>query len=110
MTDDHNQSPPGSRYAGLPVAAHVGDDGTTRLYLRRRFIAPAATFATLTEHVVVEGDRIDRVAAHYLGDSLQYWRICDANAAVRPADLCATPGRRLRITLPSGIPGEPDDL
>lgn len=110
MSDDRNPAPPSSRYHGLPVAALERADGTTILYLRRRFIAPAGSFALLTEHVVGEGDRIDRVAARYLGDSEQFWRICDANAAARPDDLTATPGARIRITLPSGIPGLDDDL
>jgi hypothetical protein len=33
------------------------------------------------------------------------WRLCDANGAMRPDELTETPGRRLRITLPEGIPG-----
>ena len=39
----------------------------------------------------------------------QFWRVCDANAAMRPDELTETIGRRLRITLPEGIPG-PDFL
>ncbi|HYJ93740.1 MAG TPA: LysM domain-containing protein, partial [Vicinamibacterales bacterium] len=59
-------------------------------------------FTTLQEHVVVEGERLDLIAAKYLGDSEQFWRICDANGAVRPAELEVV-GRRLRITLPEGL-------
>jgi hypothetical protein len=110
VSDDRNPAPPGSRYHGVPVATLESPDGTTRLYLRRRFIAPAASFALLSEHMVGEGDRVDRLAARYLGDSTQYWRICDANGVQRPDELTAAPGRRIRITLPSGIPGTPDDL
>ena len=57
-----------------------------------------------------QGDRIDLVTARYLQDSLQFWRVCDANAAMRPGDLTADcrVGSRLRITLPEGVPGMPD--
>ena len=33
--------------------------------------------------------------------------LCDANGAMRPDELTETIGRRLRITLPEGIPGTP---
>ena len=35
--------------------------------------------------------------AQYLGDPEQFWRICDANDAMRPDDLTAEVGRRLLI-------------
>jgi hypothetical protein len=57
---------------------------------------------------VVAGDRLDNLAARHLGDPQQYWRICDANRAVRPDELIETLGRALRITLPEGVPGVPD--
>jgi hypothetical protein len=100
--------PPTSRYYGVAAAQMSLPDGTTVVYLRRRFLPPPENFALLQEHVVAAGDRIDNIAAHYLGDPLQYWRICDANRAVRPAELTDTAGRRLRITLPEGVPGAPD--
>lgn len=108
MSDETTRFPPGSRYHGVAVAALDTPEGP-RLYLRRRFIAPAAEFATLCEHTVADGERVDRLAARYLGDSEQYWRICDANGVLRPDELTAAPGRRVRITLPAGIPGPSDD-
>ena len=52
-----------------------------------------------------EGERLDIIAAQHLGDPEQFWRLCDANGAMRPDELTETVGRRLRITLPEGIPG-----
>jgi hypothetical protein len=78
------------------------------VYLRRRFVPPPERFALLQEHVVVEGDRLDNVTARYLTDPEQFWRVADANAAMRPDELTETVGRRLRITLPEGVPGAPD--
>jgi len=102
------QLPPNSRYSGLDIATHIGPDRIPRVYLRRRFVPPPERFALLAEHVVTEGDRLDRVTAAYLGDPEQFWRVCDANRARRPDALTEVPGRRLRITLPEGIPGIPD--
>ncbi|HXU68339.1 MAG TPA: LysM domain-containing protein [Polyangia bacterium] len=101
-----NPFPPTSRYFGLDLAQLPGPDGSPPIvYLRRRFLPSPASFALLQEHSVAEGDRLDNVTSVYLGDPEQFWRVCDANNAMEPEELCATVGRRLRITLPSGVPG-----
>ena len=74
-------------------------------YVRRRFLPPPERFQTLTEHTVMQGDRLDNITATYLGDPEQFWRVADANTAMQPDDLVRTEGRRLRITLPEGITG-----
>lgn len=100
--------PPNSRYYTTSTATLVTPDRRTLTYLRRRFVPPPERFATLREHVVVQGDRLDRLAAEHLGDPEIYYRLCDANRAVRPDELIETVGRRLRITLPEGVPGTSD--
>jgi len=40
-----------------------------------------------------------------LGGPELFWRIADANGAMRPEDLVAKVGRQLKITLPQGITG-----
>jgi hypothetical protein len=97
-----------SRYYGIATAQLETADGRTIVYLRRRFVPSPERFALLQEHTVSEGDRMDNLAAQYLGDPEQFWRICDANGAIRPEELTETIGRRLRITLPEGIPGVPN--
>ncbi|HYD82095.1 MAG TPA: LysM domain-containing protein [Paucimonas sp.] len=99
--------PPTSRYALTETAVTETNGGKPIVYLRRRFVPGPERFALLQEHRVAEGERIDNVTAHYLGDPEQFWRVCDANRALRPDDLMAV-GRTLRITLPEGIPGAPD--
>ena len=96
---------PNSRYAAAQTATLQTPDGRTLVYLRRRFVPSPQRFALLQEHAVVAGDRLDNLAAHYIGDPEQFWRICDANNALRPHELTERVGRRLRITLPEGIPG-----
>ncbi len=95
---------PTSRYAGIEIAKWTRPDGTEAPYLRRRFILPPEAYALLQEHTVVQGERLDLLAARYLGDPEQFWRICDANAALDPASL-EMQGEILRITLPAGVPG-----
>jgi nucleoid-associated protein YgaU len=98
---------PTSRYAGIETAEVEIEPGRSVRYLRRRLLPPPERFAVLEEHVVVDGDRLDLIAAAHLGDPEQFWRIADANGAMRPEDLTAEPGRRLRITLPEGVDGVP---
>lgn len=100
--------PPGSRYQGIAVAQWTRPDGRPVAYVRRRMVPPAERFATLQLHTVAEGDRLDNLAATYLGDPQQYWRLCDANAAMRPDELIELIGRALRITLPEGMSGVSD--
>jgi len=96
---------PNSRYHGIDTAQLTTGDGKTIVYLRRRFVPPPEQFTLLQEHTVVQGDRLDNITAHYLGDPEQFWRICDANAVISPEELTEEIGRKIRITLPEGIPG-----
>lgn len=97
-----------SRYYNLGTLTITAPDGRTVIYLKRRFVPPPERFSLLQEHSVVEGDRLDNITARYMGDPEQFWRICDANRAMRPDELTEEIGRRLRITLPEGIPGLPN--
>lgn len=99
---------PTSRYFRVPARTLMLPDGRTVVYLQRRFVPPPERFALLVEHTVAEQERLDAIAAHYLDDPEAFWRICDANNAIDPHELTGTPGRRLRITLPEGIPGNAD--
>ena len=100
--------PPTSRYFSVETTTLEERDGKVIVYLKRRFVPPPERFALLQEHVVKQGERLDNITARYLDDPEQFWRICDANRAMRPDELTETIGRRLRITLPEGIPGTPN--
>jgi hypothetical protein len=97
--------PPNSRYHGFGTCKLTTVDGRTIVYLKRRFVPPPEQFSLIQEHAVVQGDRLDNLAAKYLGDPEQFWRLCDANGAIRPDELSDTIGNKIRITLPQGIPG-----
>jgi hypothetical protein len=100
--------PSTSRYYGLNMPTMQTADGRTIIYLDRRFIPSADNFALLQYHVVTQGERLDNITAEYLNDPTQFWRICDANNAMRPEELTETVGRQLLITLPQGIPSSPN--
>jgi len=95
---------PTSRYAGIEVASLETSDGRKIAYLRRRFVPQPGRYALLREHVVVAGQRLDHIAALYLGDPEQFWRIADANGAIAPETLTGEPGDIIRITLPADVP------
>jgi hypothetical protein len=99
--------PTDSRYYGSSTLSYTAPNGQTFTYLARRIVPQpgAPNYATVAKHTVNQGDRLDLLAAKYLGDPLMFWLICDANAAIRPTDLVETPGTILNITMPQGVPG-----
>jgi len=99
---------PTSRYFQIQIAKMENVEGKTIAYIRRRFVPLADRFHLLLEHSVVQGDRIDNVTAKYLGDPEQFWRVCDANNVMQASELTETVGSTIRITLPEGIPGQPN--
>jgi nucleoid-associated protein YgaU len=99
--------PTDSRYYASKTLQYTTPSGQAVTYLARRFVPQpgAANFATVATHTVKQGDRLDLIAAKYLGDPIMFWLICDANNAVRPDTLVETPGNVLQITMPQGVPG-----
>jgi hypothetical protein len=87
---------PTSRYATVPDATLVLDGRMVR-YKRRRFI-PEPTGTTVIEYRVAPGDRLDLIAARYLGDPTQFWKLCDTAGVFDPAEL-ERPGATVEIRL-----------
>jgi hypothetical protein len=97
---------PESRYFQIPIATASLDDGRLVRYLRRRFLPDPTALVTPVEHRVTDTDRADNLAAQYLGDPLQAWRLADANATMRVEALVEEVGRRIRVTLPDPLQGQ----
>lgn len=97
--------PSNSRYANTLIATLQSSNGTVIAYLRRRFVPPPDRFALLQEYSVSKGDRLDNLAARLIGDAELFWQLCDSNNVMQPVELTDTPGRKIRVTLPEGIPG-----
>ena len=85
---------PTSRYATAGTYTAVTSRGTaviaTRLPIRPR--PPISGF-----HLRKDGQRLDLIAAHYLGDATAFWRLCDAGGAIAPDAMAA----RERIAVPT---------
>lgn len=92
-----------SRYAAIADATIEveADDGTTRTirYKRRRFLPVPDGMTPLTEHVMSDADRLDLLAARYVGDPTGFWRLCDAHDILRPGEL-ERPGRIVVVAMP----------
>ena len=71
----------------------------------RRFVPRLRDIPVATRHTVHAGDRVDVLAAHYLGDAELHWRIADANGASDMLQVTATPGRAHRDSASAGIRG-----
>ncbi len=78
--------------------------GQTIVYLKRRFVPSPDRLSIIQQHTVLQGERLDNLASQFLGDPELYWRLCDANAAMRPEDL-EVAGFVMQIALPEGLPG-----
>jgi nucleoid-associated protein YgaU len=73
-----------SRYANVADATYTDASGRQFSFKVLR-LTPSA--ATLMVHQVVQEDRLDLLSAKFYTDPEQFWRICDANVAMRPDDL-----------------------
>jgi len=100
--------PPTSRYAGIELAVFDSSGDRPIVFLRRRFVPHPESLSLIREHIVVAGERPDHIAASELGDSELFWRLCDANRTIA-SELVDEIGRRLRVSMPAGLPGGAND-
>jgi hypothetical protein len=91
---------PTSRYYQLETVTYTDEHMQLIAYKRRRFLPQGMKMPLLTEVSVMDGDRLDLIAARTLGASEQFWRVCDANNAMNPFDLTAEIGTILRVSPP----------
>jgi nucleoid-associated protein YgaU len=95
---------PDSRYCDTGVEQSTLPDGTPVRYLARRIIPQPSTYASTQTYVIKEGDRLDNLAAAFLGDPLLFWMICDVNGATDPDLLTVHAGREIVIPVPAAAP------
>jgi hypothetical protein len=89
-----------SRYAAVETAILHDAEGRAIAYKRRRFLPPGAAMPLLVEVTIGQGDRLDLIAARTLGDPEAFWRVCDANDTLDPAELTSQAGRQIRVPFP----------
>lgn len=85
---------PGSRYQKQPTYTVVRPDGTqvSAVVVPLLISAPVIGFYKRRQ-----GDRLDLIANHLLGDPTAFWRLCNANSAVVPDAL----GTHALIAIPA---------
>jgi hypothetical protein len=84
---------PASRYDSVPTYRRATPDGgEQRLRTPRLPDAPEVD----QHHRVVAGERLDHLAARFLGDPYAWWQVADAHPGVEVDDL-DRPGRRLGV-------------
>ena len=73
------------------------EGGSRALGLRRIPSPPGAL-----EHVVMDGERLDHLAARFYGDATRYWVLLDGNPEeLNPLELLV-PGRRIAVPADTG--------
>ncbi len=95
---------PSSRYYGMGVEQIALSNGLVVSYLSRRIIPPSSIYRQTQNYSVTAADRLDNLAARYLGDPILFWMIADANGALDASTVTAEPGSTILIPLVSGIP------
>ena len=93
-----------SRYYGGVINQFTAPDGTPIVYLARRILPQPSIYLSVQNYAVVQNDRIDNLAARFLGDPLLFWMICDGNGVTDPDELTSQTGRSILIPLASGVP------
>lgn len=94
-----------SRYSSTARARFTDKNGREIGYLKRRFV-PRPGGYLMAQHRIEQGDRVDLLAAKYLGDPEQYWRICDINGAMEPGSLSDEIGGLVDIAVQNVQPGD----
>jgi hypothetical protein len=85
----------GSRYANVPTHEILDPvSGRVVRYKTTRFIPETRAQRA---HRVRDFERLDHIAFQHYRDAERFWRICDANAVMRPRELVADAGRRILI-------------
>lgn len=86
---------PGSRYEKSRIAQITADDGSVVSFAA----APRPRQDAAGQvHRLIDGQRLDHIAAHYLNDATAFWRLCDAANAIAPDALAAHPS----VPIPTG--------
>lgn len=87
-----------SRYDRVADRIYADRAGRQLPYKALRFIPDVQPRGA---HLVQDLDRLDLISERYFKDPEQFWRVCDANRALRPDDLLRI-GDRLIIPEPLG--------
>lgn len=89
-----------SRYYELANLHYVEGARREIVFKSRRFLSRDEGRPVLWEVEANDSDRPDLVAARTLQQPDLFWRVCDANGVMHPAELTERSGRKIRILMP----------
>ena len=92
---------PDSRYHDLSDRTYRTAGGREILYKARRLLTAEPPLPPPMWEEVAPGDRPDLLSYRATGDSLLFWRLCEANDAADPFEL--TEARRRVLVPPPGV-------
>jgi nucleoid-associated protein YgaU len=84
----------GSRYEDVEDGELKDSTGREIRFKKIRFIPKTKGQVV---HTVNEGERLDHIANQYYRNPERFWRICDANEAMKPEELVEEPGKKIVI-------------
>lgn len=84
----------GSRYENVATDTFTDALAHAIKFKRIRFIPDTPAQLAV---IVNQGERLDHIAHRIYQDPELFWRICDANFALRPDDLVSEPGRAIKV-------------
>jgi hypothetical protein len=87
------------RYQASKQLTYTSPDGVTVTYLAPRILPAGSSAAGPAQTAVAAGEvsRLDLVAYRTLGAALQAWQLADANDAMDPFELVASPGQTMAL-------------
>jgi len=89
-----------SRYRDNEDRKYTKENGETVVYRSRRLLPRAEDHQILqTIHRAPE-ERIDQLAFRALGDSRQFWQLCDANVIMNPFEITEEPRTVVHVPTP----------
>ncbi|MFE9040623.1 hypothetical protein ACFYOG_06865 [Streptomyces sp. NPDC007818] len=95
------------RYADVGITTTTVPDGAGGVrevrHLRRRPLPDPRGVPVLALHAVARDDRMDLIAARYLGDPTAFWLVSDANGALDPDELVGLENEGTLLVVP--VPG-----
>jgi len=89
-----------SRYYKLETKTYTDHDGRVISYKKRRLVPNGEEMLIMAKVSVQKNERLDLVTNRTLGDPEHFWRICDANNAIEPAELTEQAESLLNIPIP----------
>jgi hypothetical protein len=90
-----------SRYAGQPTRERTTRAGRRVVHVLPRLAPAPESMQVGARHVVTDSDRLDGIAYRHLGTPDAWWMIADANRAMHPDAVLASPGAEIAIPLPA---------